>query len=68
MDTIEWSYDMDRNILSYIIYIEKVTADLDLKKKKKQKSVRRLFACYKLNDLKYFEGQNSKFWVFFSNF
>ena len=68
MDTIEWSYDMDRNILSYIIYIEKVTADLDLKKKtktkkkkKKQKSVRRLFACYKLNDLKYFEGQNSKF-------
>ena len=41
---------------SYIIHIEKATADLESKYRK----VCRLFA-YKINELRYFEGQNSEF-------
>ena len=39
--------------ITCIIYIESMV--------KIQNSVFRLFAYYKLNDLEYFEGQNSKF-------
>ena len=45
-------------INSYIIYIEKATADLS--RIKIQKSMCHLFA-YKINELRYFEGQNSEF-------
>ena len=48
-------------ISSYIIYTEKAIADIESKYRK----VCHLFA-YKINELRYFEGQNPEFWNFLS--
>ena len=49
-------------IVSYIIYIEKATADLESKYRK----VCVVYLHTKKNELRYFEGQNSEFLNFLS--